>query len=154
MLRNSLAATCDQRIDEHSSEDGISLLLRAYRHASDAKGDPWQFAIRVSELKSKGLHDIDLSWLLNKGFAEHAVEITIPGDLKRCFRTIETRIVQVRTFYTLTKNGYVSLSATRSQHGPEEDADAASPSAHVDSESPSELEAAESPGWNASQREL
>jgi hypothetical protein len=95
---------------EGRSARAFGLLIRAYRHAADSSGDPWQFAISIDELRSIGLHDIDLCWLLNKGYAEHGVETTIPGDQRRSFRTLPARIVCSRTFYTLAKEGFTALS--------------------------------------------
>ncbi|MBW8885975.1 MAG: hypothetical protein JF612_14640, partial [Planctomycetia bacterium] len=140
-------------VSNNPSLGGLSLLLRAFQHATDAAGDPWQFAISVIELKSKGLHDIDLTWLLNKGLAEHAIETTIPGDLKRCFRTIESRIVLPRTFYTLTKNGYVSLLESMPQSRgvkiSEASIDVVTAASPASKSSSREL-----PRWDPSQREL
>jgi len=138
----------------HASLSGLSLLLRAFQHAVDAAGDPWQFAIGISELKSRGLHNIDLAWLLNKGLAEHAIETTIPGDTKRHFRTIESRIVQPRTYYALTKNGYESLLMSMGQSPPAatltgSSGDIAAPATGAAAPRPIEL-----PQWDASQREL
>jgi len=147
-------ATVGPAASVHANLNGLALLLRAFQHAVDAAGDPWQFAISVIELKSRGMHDIDLAWLLNKGLAEHAIETTIPGDAKRSFRTIESRIVHPRTYYALTRNGYESLAVTMGQ------LPAAAPltGAAADIAAPTTGSAApravDLPQWDASQREL
>ena len=139
---------------EGPSARAFNLLIRAYRHAADSGGDPWQFAIAIDELRTIGLHDIDLCWLLSKGYAEHAVETTIPGDRQRSFRTLATRIVCPRTYYALAKEGFMALSRlglSPSHRQPGDDAANTEPPPREDSALPA---TGQRPVWDSEQREL
>ena len=81
------------------------LLLRAFFQASDAGIDRWQFAIDSHALRARGMHDVDLCWLLNKGFADQAIETTIGCDVVRCFRSSDARFTIPGACYVLTDLG-------------------------------------------------
>ncbi len=63
----------------------IAELAVAHDYARDAGCDPWQFAVEISRLADLGLTNSDLRWLVEKGYATHAREITEPGDPTRKF---------------------------------------------------------------------
>src|SRR5262245_11879879 len=65
---------------------GLTDLLTAFDYAQDSQTDPWQFAVGLAEVLSAGANLADIRWLVLRGFAEHARETTVPGDLKRTFR--------------------------------------------------------------------
>lgn len=64
----------------------LLLLLDAYECAVDVGASVWDFALEVKQLRERGLNDNDLRWLTSKGYAEHALETTLLGDVKRYFR--------------------------------------------------------------------
>ena len=47
---------------------GLQLLRDAQRYAIDAQADPKAFAVAWAELKTLGLHEVDLRWLILKGY--------------------------------------------------------------------------------------
>jgi hypothetical protein len=145
---------------EGRSGRAFGLLIRAYRHAADSSGDPWQFAISIDELRGIGLHDIDLCWLLNKRYAEHGVETTIPGDQRRSFRTLPTRIVCPHTFYTLAKEGFAALSRLGQSSGhappghPQKETEAVTEEHSSNGAAPAIATLVHRPVWDGEQREL
>jgi hypothetical protein len=66
-------------------ETALAELAIAHDYACDAGRDAWQFAVEISRLTDLGLSGSDLRWLVEKGFAAHAREITEAGDLDRRF---------------------------------------------------------------------
>jgi hypothetical protein len=96
---------------ETIKSDGLGLLLRAYELARDSEADIWQFAVAAEDLRATGLHAIDLTWLLHRGFASHAVETTLPGQEARTFQGLTTRIVAESTHFVLSEAGYQHLTA-------------------------------------------
>ena len=58
-------------------------LLSAWECAHDVQSDPWQFAVETADLTALGLGKSGLRWLVRKGFAEHARELTRRGDAAR-----------------------------------------------------------------------
>ena len=71
--------------DPLSIGKAIAELAEAHDYARDALRDPWQFAVEISRLAGLGLTHSDLRWLLEKGYAVHAREVTQPGDRNRKF---------------------------------------------------------------------
>jgi|HubBroStandDraft_6_1064221.scaffolds.fasta_scaffold483610_2 hypothetical protein len=67
---------------------GLEALVAAFNYAQDSQTDRWQFAIGLAELRESGATLTDLRWLVLRGFAEHALETTIPGDAERSFRKL------------------------------------------------------------------
>src|SRR5258708_6303028 len=62
---------------------GLDLLLRSYDYAQDLECDVWDFAVEMRELGAAELTSSDLRWLVRKGYAEHAREITLAGEESR-----------------------------------------------------------------------
>ena len=54
----------------------IAELAEAHDYARDAECDPWQFAVEISRFRELGLTYSDLRWLVEKGYAAHAREVT------------------------------------------------------------------------------
>ena len=71
--------------DPLSIGKAIAELAEAHDYARDALRDPWQFAVEISRLAGLGLTHSDLRWLVEKGYAVHAREVTQPGDRNRKF---------------------------------------------------------------------
>lgn len=91
--------------------EGLHFLLEAYEYAADVGVDPWTFALELRELRSLGLTNSDLRWLVLKKFVESARETTLPGDELRSFRPLRGLTFGKRTCFVLTE---VGLEAARS----------------------------------------
>jgi len=84
---------------------GLRVLFLAHQYAIDVQASPWQFAIRVDELRAHGLTDNDLRWLVRKGMIEPRLETTSPGDEERSFRQMTGVRLAKRTAFALTPAG-------------------------------------------------
>lgn len=93
-------------------QEGLHFLLEAYEYAADVGVDPWTFALELRELRSLGLTNSDLRWLVLKKYVELARETTLPGDELRTFRPLRGLTFGKRTCFLLTEAG---LAAARSQ---------------------------------------
>ena len=84
---------------------GIAELARADDYARDLHCDPWQFAVEISRLTDLGLTTNDLRWLVEKGFATHAREVTGPDDGLRRFEAVRNTAFTKETCFLLTDSG-------------------------------------------------
>jgi hypothetical protein len=84
-------------------------LLHAFDYASDGTVDRWQLAIELTELLSTGATLSDIRWLILRGFAEHAKEITIPGDAERSFRPLTPTCIPTDACLMLSVIGAATL---------------------------------------------
>ena len=60
--------------------EALLFLLKAKEYADDVATDLWDFALELRELRSLGLTNSDLRWLVMKGYVDFARELTEPGD--------------------------------------------------------------------------
>ena len=84
---------------------GVEALLCAHRYAVDTDSDIWDFAVEISHLRSLGLTDTDLRWLVRKGYVEHAREVTVQGRDGRAFQSTGNLTFSKRTCFVLTAEG-------------------------------------------------
>ncbi|MBN1395938.1 MAG: hypothetical protein JW959_13030 [Pirellulales bacterium] len=127
---------------------GIAQLADARVYADDRQCDPWEFAVALEDLVARGLTVSDLRWLVSKGYAEHAGEVTGPQDASRRFLRGRNLSFPHRTCVVLTDKGVsfatavtgkrITLSKFKLVHG---DEPAPSPSNAT-------------PRWDAQRREL
>jgi hypothetical protein len=92
-------------IDPVSLTRGSTLLLEAYRVAADMGCDPWQFAVEIEELRTAGLTNNALRWLLQKGYVRHAAEVLDAVSAERTFRTTLGRTFTPAACFLLTELG-------------------------------------------------
>ena len=97
--------------------EALCLLWEAHQFARDCDIDEWQFAIEMSVLRQLRLTRNDLRWLLSKGLAEAALEITVHGESERVFRHDVAFSFSRRTCVILTERG--RATAKRSVRGNE-----------------------------------
>lgn len=86
-------------------EAAIAELAMAYDYALNASCEPWQFAVDIARLRELGLTVSDLRWLVEKGYATHAVEVTRPGDPVRKFAPSANTAFSPSTRFLLTDAG-------------------------------------------------
>ena len=85
-------------------EDGIELLILGSKYASASKRDLSEYAIGIDLLRDKGLNVCDIRWLILEELAEHLIELTLPGDECRTFRSGGAKI-SPQSCLTLTRKG-------------------------------------------------
>lgn len=85
--------------------EGLRHLLQSQLYAEDVGADCWEFALDLAELKAVGLTSSDLRWLVLKGYAQHARELTLPGDAQRSFRPSKSLTLSKRTCFVITEAG-------------------------------------------------
>ena len=83
----------------------FDVLHKAHSCAVDTRSDIWDFAVEISHLRSLGLSDTDLRWLVRKGYVQHAREVTIRGDDGRAFRSTGDLTFSPCTCFVLTSEG-------------------------------------------------
>src|SRR5262245_46966369 len=133
---------------------GLAELLTAFDYAQDSQTDPWQFAMGLADVLSVGATLADVRWLVLRGYAEHARETTVPGDLQRTFRGLAPTSFPSDLHLTLTAVGAAKIrsllagtTAPPQLANVEPVADATSPFCRV---APACLK----PVWDAAHREL
>jgi hypothetical protein len=89
----------------------LSTLFAAFDYASDSHLDRWQFAVTLADVLSQGATLVDVRWLVLRGFAEHAKEITVPGDASRSFRRLPSTSLPADMCITLSPLGADALRA-------------------------------------------
>lgn len=131
------------------SSDALSLALRAHAYAQDAATDPWQFALSIRELETAGLTLTDARWLLLRGYASLAKEVTAPGDPARLFRPLPFTALTRSAYLMLTEAGAAELSRrlAAQQTTPGSDSSLSEPPTAPESHPPR-------PHWDAGRREL
>jgi hypothetical protein len=80
-------------------------LLTAHECSRDLGKDPWQFAVEVDSLRSAGLSNSALRWLVCQGYLEHGLEETQRGDAARTFRAAPNLSLDPRSCFVLTAAG-------------------------------------------------
>ena len=83
----------------------LARLLEAHDYARDAGRDPWDFAVGIRPLAAMGVTTNDLRWLVCKGYAQHAREVTLPGEPGRSFHPEGQLKFGRRTCFILTASG-------------------------------------------------
>jgi hypothetical protein len=83
MLREQEPPTIPQGVGRTA---GLAQLAEAFAYAQDQGCDPWQFALAIATLLAAGVTESELRWLVSKGYAKHACEITTAQSVARKFR--------------------------------------------------------------------
>jgi hypothetical protein len=95
----------------------LRLLLRAENIAQHVECPVWDFAVEIQSLIALGLTTSDLRLLVQRGYVEHAVEISCPSDTSRRFRPWDNLCFPKRTCFVLTASG-AALAASQEGPGP------------------------------------
>ncbi len=132
-----------------SLRPGLDLLLRAQRYAEELSCGPWDFAVEISSLRSAGMSNSDLRWLVCKGYAEHSEEVRVAGQAGRQFRRIGGLSFTKRTSFILTEDGLRLVIANSASH----DSDA-QPHAACEPVKPAENGEALRPQWDPGRQEF
>lgn len=88
--------------------DALRLLLQAHDYAMELRQDTWDWAVELAALRTAGLSNSDLRWLVAKGLVDHAVEATAADDAARHFRRVPLLQFSAPTCVVLTESGVVA----------------------------------------------
>lgn len=95
----------------------MEALLKASDCAADTDSKIWDFAISIRRLLELGASETDLRWLTRKGYIAHGMEMTVPGDDGRAFRSVGNMTFCRRTCFILTEAGTnVLLAGSNGAH--------------------------------------
>jgi hypothetical protein len=83
----------------------IVALLEAHQYADDVGNDPWDFGISYAALRSGGLTETDVRWLIHAGYVDFAYEVSLPGETTRHFRRSENLVFSASLCFVLTISG-------------------------------------------------
>src|SRR5262249_27464858 len=84
----------------------FEVLLKSALYAEDAKVSPWEFGVELEDLCAAGLAKSDLRWLMRKGFAKHAAELTARrAEATRLFRKTSSLTFSTKSCFILTPAG-------------------------------------------------
>src|SRR3990172_5245587 len=83
----------------------LNLLVESYECAEELNRTVWDFAVEIGGLRKLGLTISDFRWLVCKGYVEHAIEITFPGEAGRAFQGSGGLAFKRRTCFVLTESG-------------------------------------------------
>ena len=83
----------------------LSLLLDAATCAQDVGAELWQFSVEISALLRVGLTTNECRWLVAKGLAKHACEMTTPEGDRRIFQPCTNLALPKRTCFVITERG-------------------------------------------------
>jgi hypothetical protein len=110
-----------RRTDDHALADlpegiesALTELAIAHDYARDARRNAWQFAVEISRMIELGLTGSDLRWLVEKGYAVHAREITKIGDADRKFAFGLNTAFSSETRFLLTDAGLTLAAGCKS----------------------------------------
>jgi hypothetical protein len=84
---------------------GLTILLEAVEAARELQRDVWDFAVEIHNLRSAGLTNTDLRWLVCNGYLEQAIETTRPQAAQRTFRPARNLMLCNRSCFVLTPAG-------------------------------------------------
>ena len=79
--------------------------------AQDVGADVWQFSVELSALRRAGLTTNECRWLVAKGLARHAREVTAPDTDRRVFQNYSNLALSKRTCFVIAERGIVYANA-------------------------------------------
>jgi hypothetical protein len=85
-------------LDDTLLAAAMEILWRAYRYATDAGVDAWDFAVEIEEFRRKQISHSELRWLLVRGYARHAAETTASGGGRRFRQLAATSLSEASCF--------------------------------------------------------
>lgn len=83
----------------------LALLMDAATFAQDVGAETWQFSVEISALLRAGLTTNECRWLVAKGLAKHACEMTTPDAERRVFQPCTNLALPKRTCFVITERG-------------------------------------------------
>jgi hypothetical protein len=91
--------------------EALQLLADAAACAHDVGADVWQFSVELSALRRAGLTTNECRWLVAKGLARHAREVTVPDADRRVFQNYSNLALSKRTCFVIAERGIAYANA-------------------------------------------
>jgi hypothetical protein len=91
--------------------EALQLLADAAACAHDVGADVWQFSVELSALRRAGLTTNECRWLVAKGLARHAREVTLPDADRRVFQNYSNLALSKRTCFVIAERGIAYANA-------------------------------------------
>ncbi|MFN0053552.1 MAG: hypothetical protein ACKV0T_15340 [Planctomycetales bacterium] len=101
-----MAETNSRRSVSPRLKPGLEILQEAWDLAHKLQQDPWQCAVEIDVLRSAGVSQNDVRWLLSQGLLREGHELTRPNDRRRRFREVKSLAVTDHACFVLTDDGY------------------------------------------------
>jgi hypothetical protein len=89
----------------HSLRASLRLLLQAHEYAVETGRSAWDFAVEIGSLRSIGLTNSELRWLLYENFLDHAAETTVASAESRSFAPLGKVALTEQSCFVLTLTG-------------------------------------------------
>ena len=91
--------------------EALQLLADAAACAQDVGADIWQFSVELSALRRAGLTTNECRWLVAKGLARHAREVTAADSDRRSFQNYANLALSKRTCFVIADRGVAYANA-------------------------------------------
>ena len=91
--------------------EALQLLADAAACAQDVSADIWQFSVELSALRRAGLTTNECRWLVAKGLARHAREVTAADSDRRSFQNYANLALSKRTCFVIAERGVAYANA-------------------------------------------
>jgi hypothetical protein len=91
--------------------EALQLLADAAACAQDVGADVWQFSVELSALRRAGLTTNECRWLVAKGLARHAREVTASDADRRIFQNYSNLSLSRRTCFVIAERGIAYANA-------------------------------------------
>lgn len=87
------------------AKEALRELLATLQYSVQVDRDVWDFAVTVHELRSSGLTESDLRWLVCEEMVQHTCDVTRVGDRDRRFRLTHPLVFTAQNCFVLTERG-------------------------------------------------
>lgn len=91
-------------------KSALALLIEAVEYAEQTSGKLWDFALEIDRLRSVGLSENDLRYLVRLGLVDHAGERKVRGGNSRQFVATGDLSFTSRTCFVLTPAGIAATT--------------------------------------------
>jgi hypothetical protein len=92
-------------VDDGLLRAALGALRRAHHYAMDAGADVWDFAVELDEFRRSRISKSELRWLVRRGFAMHACELSDSRTSQRQFRSASLSSFSERSCFIITPDG-------------------------------------------------
>ncbi len=104
-MPSQIVASASATAGEGDIRAAMRMLQKAWDYALDLAQDPWLFAIEIHRLRSAGLSECDLRWLVLKQLVVHGFETTPPQEATRRFARNGNLGFSAQSCFVLTREG-------------------------------------------------
>jgi hypothetical protein len=132
----------------------LALLMDAATCAQDVGAEMWQFSVEISALLRAGLTTNECRWLVAKGLAKHACEMTTPDAERRVFQPCTNLALPKHTCFVITERGMTCATELLRSQPKRQSADHQPSSAQVRHVASNGEPRAVTPTWDSDRQQL